>query len=90
MASVRIESPRFPQAYEIHGVPPGDYYVLAIIDSFENDGHRYHPNVDPGGAYGRYEAPSSVELRTVNQLESIDIELVDPSDSSPWARQGYE
>ena len=90
MASVRIQSPTFPQEYEIHGVPPGDYYVLAIVDTIENDGYRYHPNVDPGGAYGRYEAPSSVAVDAMGRVESINIKLLDPSDSSPWARQGYE
>jgi hypothetical protein len=53
IASVEIASPSYPQPYEIRGVPPGRYFVLAIVDTDPADGDRYHPTRDPGGAVGR-------------------------------------
>jgi hypothetical protein len=90
VASVRIEDPQFPQRYEIHGVPAGRYFVLAIVDRVPEDGNRYRPAVDPGGAFGAYELPGAVSIDALERTEGVNVTLVDPSDSSPWARQGYD
>ncbi len=88
-AQVEIADPVFPQAYEVHGVPPGRSFVLAIIDRDPADGDRFHPSIDPGGAVGRYEAPESVVVDAETGAEGQDIVLVDPSDGSPWAVGRY-
>lgn len=84
-----IEEPLFPQPYEIAGVPPGRWFVLAILDRDRADGERFHPTIDPGGAVGRFEAPASVLVDGVLGAEGQDIELVDPDPSSPWASGHY-
>lgn len=84
LASTRIDAPVFPQAYEINGVPPGRYYVLAIIDADPRDGDRFRPSMDPGGAFGTFEAPVSVFIDPILDLAPVHIELLDPSETSPW------
>jgi hypothetical protein len=89
MTSVEIGEPVFPQAYEIRGVPPGRWFVLAVVDRDPTDGDRYHPSIDPGGAVGRYEAPESVVVDADIGADGQDIVLVDPSANSPWAQGRY-
>ncbi|MBI2893370.1 MAG: hypothetical protein HYY06_07440 [Deltaproteobacteria bacterium] len=83
IASVEISSPTYPETYEVPGVPPGRYFVLAIVDTDPSDGDRYHPTRDPGGAVGRYDDPWSVVVDPAG-TPAQDIELVDPRALSPW------
>ena len=53
VAETAIDEPSFPQPYQVAGLPPGRYFVLAMIDTSPEDGDRYHPDVDPGGAFGQ-------------------------------------
>lgn len=89
IATVRFESPTYPQAYEFRDLAPGRYFVLAIVDQDPNDGDRYHPSTDPGGAHGSYVSPQSVTVGLVQPSTGIDIEMNDPSPNSPWLRRGY-
>ena len=84
LASERIERPAFPQAYAFDHLPDGRYFVLAIVDSDPMDGERYHPKRDPGGAYGFVGNPWSLSISNADGAQQIDIELSDPSASSPW------
>jgi hypothetical protein len=86
VAEVVIESPVFPQAYAVHGVPPGRYFVLALVDTNPDDGDRYRPRVDPGGTFGAYRSPASITLETSGAASGIDIGLVAPAPGSPWDR----
>lgn len=88
MVTQRIESPSFPQAYELRSLPPGRYFVLAIIDTDPTDGDRYHPTLDPGGTYGEYTGPWSLAVSGTRGAVA-DVELIDPSSTSPWVRNGY-
>lgn len=83
---VAIDTPRFPQAYALGGLPPGRYFVLAIVDTDPADGDRYHPRVDPGGAFGRYDAPASVTVSLSTATTLIDVDLARPARGSPWER----
>ena len=85
----RIEDPTFPVDYEFGHLPPGRYFVLAMIDRDDDDGARFHPTLDPGGAHGGFTSPAAVTLRTGAATEGVDVELVDPSLSSPWIRRNY-
>lgn len=89
IARQRIARPTFPQPFEVSGVPPGRYYVLAIIDRDVNDGDRYHPSLDPGGAYGGYDAPQAVTVELGSGAAEVHLDLLDPSPDSPWLRRGY-
>lgn len=89
IAQQRIESPRFPQPYEIQGVPAGAWYVLAIVDTDLSDGQRFHPSRDPGGAFGAEQAPWSLRLEPAGGAQDIDISLIDPAATSPWMRSNY-
>jgi len=84
VAEVAIDEPRFPQDFDVAGVPPGRYFVLAIVDSDPEDGDRYRPSVDAGGAFGGIRRPQAV---TVNLLgaENVDVALSDPRPDSPWS-----
>ena len=85
LAHTRIDAPVFPQAYEINGIPPGRYYVLAIVDADASDGDRFRPSMDPGGAFGTFAAPVSIFIDPHVDATPVHIELLDPSDTSPWA-----
>lgn len=87
LARTLIENPVFPQAYEINGIPPGRYYVLAIVDADARDGDRFRPSMDPGGAFGTFEAPVAVSIDPFDAAAPVHIELLDPSDTSPWLGQ---
>lgn len=86
VAEVVIEDPVFPQAYAVHGVPPGRYFVLALVDTNVDDGDRYRPRVDPGGTFGAYRSPASITVETSGAASGIDIGLVAPAPGSPWDR----
>lgn len=86
VAEVVIEAPVFPQAYAVHGVPPGRYFVLALVDTNVDDGDRYRPRVDPGGTFGAYRSPASISIDTSGATSGIDIDLVAPAPGSPWDR----
>ncbi|MFO0722475.1 MAG: hypothetical protein U1E65_01750 [Myxococcota bacterium] len=86
IAEIAIEEPRFPQAYEIRGLPPGRYFVLAMIDSDPEDGDRYRPRVDPGGCYGDYKNPASISTNTAQPTRNVDVHLLPPHGGSPWDR----
>jgi|JI10StandDraft_1071094.scaffolds.fasta_scaffold05240_17 uncharacterized protein (DUF2141 family) len=86
VARVTIAEPRFPQPYELTGLAPGRYFVLAIIDTFDGDGDRYRPRVDPGGAFGRYDSPAAITLAGDRPALDVDIELAAPTPGSPWDR----
>lgn len=86
VAEVAIEQPIFPQAYEIRGLPPGRYFVLAMIDSDPADGDRYRPRVDPGGAYGAYRNPAAISTELAQPTKHIDVHLLAPHGGSPWDR----
>lgn len=83
IASVEIALPVYPQSYEIRGVPPGRFFVLAIVDTDPADGDRYHPTRDPGGAVGQYDDPRGVIVDPAG-TPPADIDLVDPRALSPW------
>jgi hypothetical protein len=74
----------YPQSYQLQGIPAGRYFVLAIVDTDASDGVRFRPTVDPGGAFGGFRTPQSLTVDAVEGASDIDIDLVDPSDSSPW------
>jgi hypothetical protein len=84
-AQQRFENPTFPQAYEIHGVPAGRYFVLAIVDADPGDGDRFNPTRDPGGAFGNFDSPVAVTIDPTLASSGVDFDLVDPSPRSPWA-----
>lgn len=86
VAEVAIEAPTFPQAYVVRGVPPGRYFVLALVDTNVEDGDRYRPRVDPGGTFGPYRSPASITLEPTRAASGVDIELVAPTPGSPWDR----
>jgi hypothetical protein len=86
VAEISIDTPTFPQRYEVIGVPPGRYFVLAVVDTNPADGDRYRPRVDPGGTFGRYDSPASVVLDTSAPASAVDISLVPPTAASPWDR----
>ncbi len=89
VAQVEIQNPQFPQAYELPGVQSGRVFILAILDVDAKDGERYRPSVDPGGAFGSYAAPETVTIDDRSASAARDIQLIDPSESSPWSRPGY-
>jgi hypothetical protein len=89
MARWRAETPEFPQPYEIDAVPAGRWFVLAMVDVDPTDGDRYHPNRDPGGAYGVYGNPAAITMSQLAGADSVDIDLVEPSAASIWASGGY-
>ncbi len=86
VAELAIDAPVFPQAYQLDGVPPGRYFVLALVDTDPADGDRYRPRVDPGGTYGRYDSPASVVVGATAAVTAVDFGLVAPTRSSPWDR----
>lgn len=85
-ARVTIAEPHFPQPYTLTGLEPGRYFVLAIVDTFVDDGDRYRPKVDPGGAFGRYDSPMAITLDIDRPALDVDIELAPPTPGSPWDR----
>lgn len=89
VARVDISEPTFPQPFELEDLMPGTYFLLAIVDADPTDGDRYHPHDDPGGAFGSYNKPMSITLTTTSGARDVDIELVDPSATSPWASRSY-
>lgn len=86
LAEVAIDEPSFPQPYQLRGLPPGRYFVLAIVDVDPEDGDRYHPRVDPGGTFGRYDSPAAVTTTATAPTFGVDIHLVAPAPGSPWDR----
>ena len=86
IAEVSIEEPSFPQAYELWGLPPGRYFILAMIDADSEDGDRYRPRVDPGGAYGAYRNPAAITTDFARPAKHIDVHLLAPHGGSPWDR----
>jgi hypothetical protein len=86
IAEVAIDEPRFPQAYQVRGVPPGRYFVLAMVDGDPDDGDRYRPRTDPGGAFGTYLSPAAVTITTLGPASAVDITLEPPMAGSPWDR----
>lgn len=89
IAMQEIAEPRFPQAYTVQGLPPGRYFVLAILDTEPNDGDHFRPSVDPGGASGGFLSPTAVTVDAVQGAGDVHVELVDPDPASPWIRAGY-
>jgi hypothetical protein len=87
LAELSIDDPSFPAPYAIRGLPTGRYFVLAIVDTDPRDGDRYRPRVDPGGTFGRYDSPASVSVVATDAITGVDIELVAPSQRSPWDRE---
>lgn len=86
IAEIVIEDPVFPQTYRLDGVPPGRYFVLAVVDTDPGDGDRYRPRVDPGGTFGPYRSPASVTIDSARPANGVDIQLVAPAAGSPWDR----
>lgn len=86
IAEVSIEAPTFPQAYELHGLPPGRYFILAMMDADPADGDRYRPRVDPGGAYGAYRNPAAISTDLAQPTQHIDVRMLAPHGGSPWDR----
>lgn len=84
MAQQVFDRPAFPQPFEIAGVPGGRYFVLAIVDTDVQDGDRFHPTRDPGGAYGGYATPLALAVDAASGARGADVDLVDPSDAPPW------
>lgn len=81
-----IEHPTFPQEYELRDVPAGRWFVLALIDTDVDNGDRYRSAEDPGGAFGAYALPLPVSVGPTQGAAAVDIELVDPSTTSPYLR----
>lgn len=86
VAEIAIDEPSFPQPYQVRGVPPGRYFVLAMVDGDPDDGDRYRPRTDPGGAYGAYLSPAAVTVTTLAPVVGIDVRLEPPTARSPWDR----
>ena len=86
VAEVAIDDPTFPQAYQVLGLPPGRYFVLAIVDTDPADGDRYRPAFDPGGAFGWYDSPASITVSATGATPDVDIGLAAPAPGSPWDR----
>lgn len=86
VAEIAIDDPTFPQPYLIHQVPPGRYFVLAMVDTSPDDGDRYRPRVDPGGTFGRYDSPAPITIGTTGAATAVDVGLVAPAPGSPWDR----
>jgi hypothetical protein len=89
LAATHFDAPEWPQAYQVQGIPPGRYFVLAIVDADTRDGAHYHPSLDAGGAFGRYDAPLSLSTWAEEGSDEVDLLLSDPSSGSPWLRNGY-
>jgi hypothetical protein len=85
-AEVAIDAPRFPQPYQLSGLPPGRYFVLAIVDVDPGDGDRYRPRVDPGGAFGRSLSPAAITVELSAPRDGVDVVLDPPHQGSPWDR----
>lgn len=81
-----IDHPVFPQAYELRDVPEGRWFVLAIVDTNVENGDRYRAAEDPGGAFGAYTLPMPVTVGLTQGAGAVDVELADPSPSSPYLR----
>ena len=81
-----IDHPVFPQTYELRGVPEGRWFVLALVDTNLENGDRYRAAEDPGGAFGAYSLPLPVSVGPTQGADAVDVELVDPSTSSPYLR----
>lgn len=84
-----IAEPRFPEAYEVRGVPPGRWFVLALIDTDPADGDRYRATRDAGGAYGDYASPWSLAVDASAGASGVDIDLLDPSELPTELRWTY-
>ena len=84
MAELRVENPSFPYVYTLTGLPPGRYFVLAIVDTDPFDGPGLRAAVDPGGAFGGYAAPLAVTVPLVGGASEVDVDLQEPASSSPW------
>ncbi len=87
LAEQWFDAPTYPQAYELTNVPAGRWFVLAIVDADVDDGDRFHPLRDAGGAFGSYLAPQAVSITAQVGAQAVDVSLVDPTPSSPWG--GY-
>lgn len=86
LAEQWFDAPAYPQAYELTNVPAGRWFVLAIVDADPDDGDRFHPLTDAGGAFGSYLAPQAVSITAQVGAQAVDVSLVDPSPTSPWGR----
>ena len=84
-----IVEPRFPQSFEVTGVPPGRYFVLAAIAHDGVVATKFRPSVDPGGAFGGYLTPQALTVDSVGSAGGVNLTLVDPSERSPWSVPGY-
>ena len=89
VAVQRIQNPSFPYHYHVDGLPPGRYYVLAMVDANPDDGDNFSPSRDPGGAFGGYNAPTSLTVSLTEGPVRGDIQLIAPNADSPWVRRGY-
>ncbi len=89
IAVKRVETPTFPYRYAFTDLPPGRYYVLAMIDRNADDGGAFHPTIDPGGAHGGFTSPVSVLVGATVKADAVDLRMVDPSPKSPWIRRNY-
>lgn len=81
VATVAIAEPRFPQPYELD-VPSGSVFLVAMLDTFPDDGFRYHSRVDAGGAWPTLLGPASIRVTPDAEVRA-DINLVDPSVGLP-------
>lgn len=86
VVEIAVDEPTFPQPYQLTGLPPGRYFVLAMVDVDPDDGDRYRPRIDPGGTYGSYTSPVSVTTSATAATAGIDVHLVAPAAGSPWDR----
>ncbi len=89
LAIKRVAAPTFPYHYSIEGLPPGRYFVLAMVDADPADGDNFRPQKDPGGAVGGYLSPQSVTVGMAQGPARGDIQLSPPTARSPYLTGGY-
>jgi hypothetical protein len=89
IAIQRVAGPTFPYRYSITGLPPGRYFVLAMVDADPDDGDNFRPQKDPGGAVGGYLSPQSVTVALGQGPARGDIALSPPAAGSPYLTGSY-
>lgn len=89
LAIKRVAGPTFPYHYSIEGLPPGRYFVLAMVDADPTDGDNFRPKKDPGGAVGGYHSPQSVTVAMARAPARGDIQLSPPAAASPYLTGSY-
>ena len=89
LAIKRVAGPTFPYHYSIDDLPPGRYFVLAMVDADPADGDNFRPQKDPGGAVGGYLSPQSVTVAMPQGPARGDIQLSPPAARSPYLTGSY-